>query len=94
MSNIFLLCSGVNKIMDATHIKAVLGQYKISEYQHNDIESNAYEVDIKQIYPHPKYSCLSPENDIGRIGFFSNLVQFYYIFNISLKPDFHGATCC
>lgn len=51
--------------MKPSQIKAVLGLHKISDYKNNEIESDAYEVDIKEIIPHPDYICAAPANDIG-----------------------------
>lgn len=59
--------SGLGRIMSPTQIKAVLGQYKISDYKENAIDSEAYEVNVKQIVPHPDYDCSSADNDIGTV---------------------------
>lgn len=51
--------------MKPNQIKAVLGLHKISDFKNNEIDSDAYEVDINTIIPHPDYSCSEPANDIG-----------------------------
>uniref|UniRef100_A0A8W7PMJ0 Peptidase S1 domain-containing protein n=1 Tax=Anopheles coluzzii TaxID=1518534 RepID=A0A8W7PMJ0_ANOCL len=64
------VCSGVNKILRANQIQAVLGLYRRSEFGGNQIDSDpfsdrAYEVGIRTIVPHPGYVCNKPSNDIA-----------------------------
>ncbi|XP_058840803.1 trypsin-1 [Topomyia yanbarensis] len=65
------VCSGLNKPVRHSQIKAILGLYKISEFHRNTIEdvgnsqSTAYEITIKTIVSHPEYSCSLPYNDIA-----------------------------
>ncbi|XP_055524358.1 trypsin-1 isoform X2 [Wyeomyia smithii] len=65
------VCSALNKPVRPSQIKAILGLYKISEFNRNRIENgvsslqSAYESSIKTIVSHPQYSCNLPYNDIA-----------------------------
>jgi hypothetical protein len=75
-------CSGVQELLRPTQIKAVLGLYKISAWQHSAIDKNeidtssqAYEVAVAKIIPHPGYDCTKPDNDIGNNHFYYFLLS-------------------
>uniref|UniRef100_A0A182LT39 Peptidase S1 domain-containing protein n=1 Tax=Anopheles culicifacies TaxID=139723 RepID=A0A182LT39_9DIPT len=66
------VCSGVNKVLRANQIQAVLGLYRRSEFGGNQIDNDpfterAYEVGIRTIVPHPGYVCNKPSNDIAML---------------------------
>lgn len=61
--------SGFDEIMVPNRIRAVLGLHAISEFKHDDTpkakNTNAYEINFRNIVIHPKYKCKRPDNDIG-----------------------------
>uniref|UniRef100_A0AAG5CTS6 Peptidase S1 domain-containing protein n=1 Tax=Anopheles atroparvus TaxID=41427 RepID=A0AAG5CTS6_ANOAO len=64
------VCSGVNKVLRANQIRAVLGLYRMSELAGNRIDralggDGAYEMNLRTIVPHPGYVCSKPSNDIA-----------------------------
>ncbi|EAT44028.1 AAEL004543-PA [Aedes aegypti] len=59
---------GLKKPVRPSQIKAIVGLYKISEFNRNQIENadaNSYEVTIQAIIFHPDYACNQPYNDIA-----------------------------
>jgi hypothetical protein len=89
MKIISFLYSGIQELLHPNQIKAVLGMYKISEWQQstsaiekNDIDHSggAYVVDIANIIPHPDYDCKKPDNDIGKylcLSHFHIKIEFF-----------------
>ncbi|XP_055621018.1 transmembrane protease serine 9 isoform X2 [Toxorhynchites rutilus septentrionalis] len=75
------MCSGLNKPVSPSLIKAIVGLHKRSEFSKNQIERTgnalaaAYEISIKTIVSHPEYSCNQPYNDIALLES-SKLIQF------------------
>lgn len=51
--------------MKPNQIKSVFGLHTISNFKDNDIESDAFEMDITEIITHPNYRCESAKDDIG-----------------------------
>lgn len=52
--------------MKPNQIKSVFGLHTISDFKDNDIETDAFEMDIKAIFTHPDYRCESAKDDIGK----------------------------
>nr|XP_029707526.1 trypsin-1-like [Aedes albopictus] len=61
-------CNGLKKPIRPSQIKAIVGLYKISEFNRNQIDNdvgNSYEMTIQAIIFHPEYACSQPYNDIA-----------------------------
>lgn len=60
------VCNGLNKIMKPSQIKGIVGLHQISNYRQNDnSDEDPYEVQFKNIVPHPEYGCTKVANDIA-----------------------------
>lgn len=75
--------SGLNRIMKPNQIKSVFGLHSISNFKNNDIETDAFEININAIVTHPDYRCESAKDDIGEFPN-SNIKFTLHMFSLIL----------
>lgn len=61
------VCSGLNKIFQASQIQGVIGLHSISQYLNGNSSEKPIRINFKRIIPHPKYECTNVKNDIGMV---------------------------